>query len=107
VYRGLDVGTAKPTPEERATVPHHFVDERDLHGPWSAGRFGEEAEARVGEILARGRVPLVVGGSTLYLQALLYGLADVPAAPPEVRAALAREAATPEGRSRPIFSNAI
>jgi tRNA dimethylallyltransferase len=100
VYRGLDVGTAKPSPAERARVPHHFVDARAPDAPWTAGQFAREAEGRIGEILGRGRVPLVVGGSTLYLDALVHGLADVPAAPPEVRAALMREAATPEGRAR-------
>ncbi len=100
VYRGLDVGTAKPPPEERARAPHHFIDEKTLDEPWSAGRFADEANARIAGILARGRVPLVVGGSTLYLESLVHGLSDVPAAPPEVRAALMREAATPDGRLR-------
>jgi tRNA dimethylallyltransferase len=100
VFRRLDVGTAKPDPEARARVRHHFVDELDPGEPWSAGRFARAAEERIAGILARGCVPLVVGGSTLYLDALLHGLADVPAAPPELRAELGREAATAEGRAR-------
>jgi len=85
VYRGLDVGTAKPTPEELAEVPHHFVDELDLHEPFSAGAFARAAETRIRDILARGRPPIVVGGSTLYLHALVYGLADVPPTDPATR----------------------
>ncbi len=97
VYRGLDIGTAKPSREERARVRHHFIDERAPGEPWSAGTFAEEAVARMADIFGRGRLPLVVGGSTLYLEALLFGLADVPKEAPEVRAALTRKAATPEG----------
>ncbi|HLA62786.1 MAG TPA: tRNA (adenosine(37)-N6)-dimethylallyltransferase MiaA [Rhodothermales bacterium] len=100
VYRGMDVGTAKPTPEERARVPHHFIDERNLSEPWSAGAFADEANRRIREILSRGRVPLVVGGSTLYLDALVHGIADVPKASAELRDALSQEALTPEGRQR-------
>ena len=88
VYRRLDVGTAKPSAAELARVPHHFIDERDLDEPFSAGQFAREATARIVDVLGRGRVPLVVGGATLYLHALLYGLADVPAVPPAVREAL-------------------
>ena len=97
VYRALTIGTAKPEADVLARVRHHFIDERDLGEPFSAGTFAEEAEGRIGEILARGRLPLVVGGSTLYLHALLHGLADVPAVPPDVRTSvegrLAREGA--------------
>ncbi len=78
IYRPLTIGTAKPSPEELARVPHHFIDELDLGDPFSAGRFSEAANARIAEILGRGRVPLIVGGSTLYLEALLHGLAEVP-----------------------------
>ena len=93
VYRGLDVGTAKPSPEERRRVPHHFVDELDPGAPWSAGRFAEMANERIRSILERGRVPLVVGGSTLYLEALVHGLAEVPPGDPAVRQALTEQAA--------------
>ena len=85
VYRELTIGTAKPEADVLARVRHHFIDELDLGEPFSAGQFAEEAEARIREIVERGRVPLVVGGSALYLHALLHGLADVPPVPPAVR----------------------
>ncbi len=85
VYRPLTIGTAKPTVEELARVRHHFIDELELGDPFSAGRFAEQAEARIAEILSRGRKPLVVGGSTLYLEALLHGLAEIPATSPATR----------------------
>jgi tRNA dimethylallyltransferase len=85
VYQELAIGTAAPTPEEQARVPHHFVQERSLHEPFSAGTFANEANARIRDILSRGRVPLVVGGSTLYLHALQRGLADIPDVPSAVR----------------------
>lgn len=88
VYKELTIGTAKPEPELLARVPHHFIDELHLGEPFSAGIFAEQAETRIREILARGRAPLIVGGSTLYLHALLHGLADVPPVAGEVRAAL-------------------
>lgn len=78
IYRPLTIGTAKPTPAELARAPHHFIDELDLNEPFSAGRFAEAAATRIAAIRARGREPLVVGGSTLYVEALLHGLADVP-----------------------------
>ena len=85
VYRELTIGTAKPEADVLAQVRHHFIDELDLGEPFSAGQFAQEAEARIREILERGRLPLVVGGSALYLQALIYGLADVPPVPPAMR----------------------
>lgn len=88
IYRPLTIGTAKPDAETLAAVPHHFIDELDLDEPYSAGAFARDAEARIREILGRGRVPLVVGGSTLYLHALQHGLADIPPVEPDVRAAL-------------------
>jgi tRNA dimethylallyltransferase len=78
VYKELTIGTAKPTREARRRAPHHFIDERSLHEPFSAGTYAEEANSRIQSILDRGRTPLVVGGATLYLHALQYGLADVP-----------------------------
>ncbi len=78
VYRGLTIGTAKPSPEELARVPHHFIDELDLDEPFSAGRFAEAATERIEAILNRDKVPLVAGGSTLYLEALMHGLAEIP-----------------------------
>lgn len=85
IYRELTIGTAKPTPEERARISHHFIDELDLGEPFSAGVFARQAYARIRDIVARGRLPLVVGGATLYLHALQFGLADVPSVAPEIR----------------------
>lgn len=78
IYRPLTIGTAKPSPEELARVPHHFIDELDLTEPFSAGQFAEEANRRIDDIVRRGRVPVVVGGSTLYLEALIHGLSELP-----------------------------
>lgn len=94
LYAGLDAGTAKPDAAALAAVPHHFVDEQPLTEPLSAGRFAEAAHARIRDILARGRRPLIVGGSTLYLYALQFGLADVPQVDADVRAAMARRLET-------------
>ena len=85
VYRGLDIGTAKPGPEELERVPHHFIDELDLDQPFSAGAFAEAAWSRIRDIQSRGRRVLVVGGSTLYIYALERGLAAIPAVDREVR----------------------
>ena len=78
VFRPLTVGSAKPTPAELARAPHHFIDEKELTEPFSAGRFAEEANARIASIHARGKPALVTGGSTLYLEALAHGLAPIP-----------------------------
>jgi tRNA dimethylallyltransferase len=78
VYRHLTIGTAKPTPDELARVSHHFINELELSDPFSAGRFASEASVRIRQILSRGRIPIVVGGSTLYIEALLHGLSEVP-----------------------------
>jgi tRNA dimethylallyltransferase len=85
VYRGFDIGTAKPSAEERRRVPHHLVDILDPHEPYSAGEFARRARLAIGAIAERGRVPIVVGGSGLYWRALFTGLAPVPAGDPEVR----------------------
>ena len=90
VYRGLDIGTAKPSPEELSQVPHHFINERALGEPFSAGIFAQEANERIADILARGKTPLIVGGSTLYLHALKFGLAAIPPIPPNIRQRLNR-----------------
>jgi tRNA dimethylallyltransferase len=89
VYRGLDIGTAKPSPEERARVPHHLVDILDPHERFSAGRFARLARRALGEIHGRGRAAIVVGGSGLYLRALLRGMAPLPESDPGVRERLA------------------
>ena len=98
VYRGLDIGTAKPTAADRAAVPHHLIDVCDPADAYSAGRFLEDALALVRAIRGRGRVPLLVGGTMLYFRALTRGLADLPPADPQVRARLdarARDAGWP------------
>jgi tRNA dimethylallyltransferase len=85
VYRGLDVGSAKPPREVLARVPHHLVDVADPAQPYSAGDFLRDATAAMHAIHARGRVPLLVGGTMLYFRALQAGLADLPAADADVR----------------------
>lgn len=93
VYRGLDIGSAKPGIEVRARVPHHLIDIRDPAEAYSAGEFVADAVRLIGEIGARGRVPLLVGGTMLYLRALLVGMAAMPPAQPAVRAAIDARAA--------------
>lgn len=88
VYRGLDLGTAKPSAADRARVPHHLVDILEPDEVYSAGEFARRARAAIDEIAGRGRIPIVVGGSGLYLRALLRGLSPLPPGDPEVRAAL-------------------
>ena len=92
VYRGMDIGTAKPTPGELATVPHHLIDIRDPLQAYSAAEFVADANRLIDEISARGKLPLLVGGTMLYFKALFDGLDDMPKADPAVRAALADEA---------------
>lgn len=91
VYRGLDIGTAKPSPEELSQVPHHLIDILGPEDTFSAGEFARRARAAIAEIEERGRVAIVVGGSGLYLRALFDGLKELPRHDPEVRRALQRE----------------
>ncbi len=93
VYRGMDIGTAKPTRAELDAVPHHLIDIRDPAVAYSAAEFCRDATGLVGEIRARGRHPLLVGGTMLYFKALFDGLDDMPTAHPELRAHIAAEAA--------------
>ena len=86
VYRGLDIGTAKPTAAERASVPHHLIDICDPADAYSAGRFLNDALTLIDAIRGRGRIPLLVGGSMLYFRAPLRGLATLPPADPALRA---------------------
>jgi tRNA dimethylallyltransferase len=92
VYRGMDVGTAKPTHAERARVPHHLIDIVEPTTAFSAGRFRAAALRLAGEIDARGRVPLFAGGTMLYFRALTRGLADLPVAQPALRAEIEESA---------------
>jgi tRNA dimethylallyltransferase len=93
VYRGMDIGTAKPGAEVLARAPHHLIDILDPSESYSAARFREDALREIAEIQHRGRIPLLVGGTMLYFQALLHGLHDLPAAAPEVRMRISAEAA--------------
>ena len=93
VYRGMDIGTAKPTADERALAQHHLIDIIDPTESYSAAQFRNDALKLVAEIEARGRIPLLVGGTMLYYMALTRGLNELPEANPEIRAALDGEAA--------------
>lgn len=93
VYRGMDVGTAKPSAQELASVPHHLIDIRDPLQAYSAAEFVRDAHALMQDISARGKLPLLVGGTMLYFKALYEGMDDMPAADPAIRAALETEAA--------------
>ena len=93
VYRGLDIGTAKPSAEERRRVPHHLVDLLDADRSYSTGRWRADAIAAIRQILAKGRVPLIVGGTMLYYRALVGGLDVLPQADPAVRAEIDADAA--------------
>ncbi len=95
-YRGLDIGTAKPGPADRARVRHHLVDILDPHERWSAGEFARLAQEAFAEIRGRGKTPIVVGGSGLYLRALFEGMSPVPPGDPEIRSGL-RERLVQEG----------
>jgi tRNA dimethylallyltransferase len=92
VFRGMDIGTAKPTAQERALVPHHLIDVIDPLQAYSAADFVKDATRLVEEIQARGRTPLLVGGTMLYFKALMHGLDDMPRANPTVRAQLEERA---------------
>lgn len=91
VYRGMDIGTAKPTTAERAAVPHHLIDIIEPPQSYSAARFVEDAVRLCGEIHARGRLPLIVGGTMMYYHALAGGMNVLPEADIDVRAAIQAE----------------
>ena len=94
VYRGLDIGAAKPDQAERAGVPHHLLDVRQPWQPYSAADFAADARAAIDGIVARGRLPVLAGGTGLYFRALLRGLAPMPEADPAMRGVIATEAVT-------------
>jgi tRNA dimethylallyltransferase len=98
VYRGMDVATGKPSAETRRAVAHHLIDVVDPDDRYQAARFRQDAEAAIAAIRARGRLPVVVGGTGLYIRALLRGLDPAPPADPEFRRELASIAAV-EGRA--------
>ena len=93
VYRGMDIGTAKPSDVERARLPHHLIDLVEPTESYSAAKFRADAIRAVAEVLSRDRIPLIVGGTMLYYRALAQGLDELPAAQPALRAAIAAEAA--------------
>ncbi len=92
VYRGMDIGTAKPPPEVLTRAPHRLIDIRDPAEPYSAAQFCADALREMSEITQRGRIPLLVGGTMLYFRALEHGLSELPGADPALRARLAAEA---------------
>ena len=92
VYQGMDIGTAKPTLAERQAVVHHLIDIRDPAQSYSAADFARDATALIADIRSRGKLPLLVGGTILYVKALIEGLDDLPLADPAVRADIEEEA---------------
>jgi tRNA A37 N6-isopentenylltransferase MiaA len=97
VYRGMDIGTAKPTSAELALVPHHLINIRDPLNAYSAAEFVRDAHRLMAEISVRGRLPLLVGGTMLYFKALRDGLDDMPGADSQVRKTIEHEAAQRAG----------
>lgn len=95
VFRGMDIGTAKPTARQRAQIPHHLIDLMEPTDRYSAARFAQDARRLIREVNSRGRLPLLVGGTMLYIKALMDGLAAMPSTDPELRDALIAE-----GRAR-------
>ncbi|HZA96042.1 MAG TPA: tRNA (adenosine(37)-N6)-dimethylallyltransferase MiaA [Burkholderiaceae bacterium] len=94
VYRGMDIGTAKPSATDRAAVQHHLIDIRDPADPYSAADFVRDATLAIGEVRGRSKLPLLVGGTMLYAKALRDGLSDLPSADINVRARIEEEART-------------
>ena len=92
VYRGMDIGTAKPNAAERAAVPHHLIDLIEPTQAYSAAQFAADAKRLIDDIKRRGRLPLLVGGTMLYFKILIDGLDALPAADPALRAALETQA---------------
>ena len=91
VYRGMDIGTAKPSVRQRSQIPHHLIDLMEPTDRYSAARFAADARQLIREINARGRLPLLVGGTMLYIKALMDGLDAMPSTDPELRDALLAE----------------
>ncbi len=93
VFRTMDIGTAKPGAQERAAVVHHLIDILDPAEAYSAGQFAQDAATLIGQIRARGHIPLLVGGTMLYLRALRYGMAQLPRGSPALRQSIDSQAA--------------
>lgn len=94
IYRGMDIGTAKPTADELAAAPHRLIDIRDPSEPYSVADFIEDVEREVSDIHSAGRVPLLVGGTMMYFRALIDGLAKMPASDPVIREKIEQDAIT-------------
>ena len=92
IYRGMDIGTAKPSMEERCDIPHHLMDIADPNRLFSAADFAETATRTISGIIGRGKRPIIVGGTGLYIRALLYGLVDSPSGAGDIRQELQTEA---------------
>ncbi|MFA0697594.1 tRNA (adenosine(37)-N6)-dimethylallyltransferase MiaA, partial [Vibrio sp. 10N.222.49.C9] len=92
IYKGMDIGTAKPTAEEQAAAPHRLIDIIDPSESYSAADFRRDALQLMDEITAQGKIPMLVGGTMLYYKALLEGLSPLPAADPEIHAQIEQEA---------------
>ena len=92
VFKGMNIGTAKPTAQELAAVPHHLIDIRDPLNAYSAAEFALDALACVEDIRSRGKTPILVGGTMLYFKALMEGLNDMPGADQATRASIQAEA---------------
>ncbi|STV29333.1 tRNA delta(2)-isopentenylpyrophosphate transferase [Klebsiella pneumoniae subsp. ozaenae] len=97
IYRGMDIGTAKPDAAELSAAPHRLLDILDPAEAYSAADFRRDALAAMADIVAAGRIPLLVGGTMLYFKALLEGLSPLPSADPEVRARIEQQAAEQGG----------
>lgn len=96
VYRGMDIGTAKPSCEERRRIPHHLLDIRDPDEQYTVGDFVRDADAAIQEIVDRGRTPILSGGTAFYLRNFIFGLPETPPSDPEIRGRL-RERLAREG----------
>ena len=93
IYRGMDVGTAKPTPDVLQEAPHHLIDIRNPDENYSVAEFCQDANALIQGIQSRGKIPLLVGGTIMYFHALQFGLSELPSADPEIRLRLEQQAA--------------
>ena len=99
IYRHMDIGTAKPTPAERARIPHHMIDTADPDDAYDAARYSAEARQCIDQIHDRGKLPFVVGGTGLYIRALLHGLCDAQPADPIIRERLRAKASDDGGKA--------
>jgi tRNA dimethylallyltransferase len=91
IYQGMDIGTAKPSPQELAEIPHHLIDICDPKTPYSVADFCSDAKHAIDDILARGKTPLLVGGTMMYFYALKHGLSMMPASDPVIRKKLEQQ----------------